>query len=56
MRNGFKFAVILDDSFEPEYANFERLNAFYYTIASKKLSYYDKITTNAEIIKRLIVV
>lgn len=54
MRDGFKFAVILDNSFEPEYANFERLNAFYYTIASKKLDYYDKVITNASIIKRLI--
>ena len=54
MRDGFKFAVILDNSFEPEYANFERLNAFYYTIASKKLDYYDKVITNESIIKRLI--
>lgn len=54
MRDGFKFAVILDNSFEPEYANFERLNAFYYTIASKKLDYYDKVLTNESIIKRLI--
>ena len=53
-RDGFKFAVILDNSFEPEYANFERLNAFYYTIASKKLDYYDKVITNESIIKRLI--
>lgn len=54
MRDGFKFAVILDNSFEPEYANFERLNAFYYTIASKKLDYYDKVIKNESIIKRLI--
>lgn len=54
MRNGFKFAVILDSSFEPEYANFERLNAFYYTIASKKLEYYDKVVANANVIDRLI--
>ncbi len=54
MREGFKFAVILDDSFEPDYANFERLNAFYYTIASKKLDYYDKVITNESMIKRLI--
>lgn len=54
MRNGFKFAVILDDSFEPQYANFERLNAFYYTIASRKLEYYDTIIANESIIKRLI--
>lgn len=54
MRNGFKFAVILDDSFEPQYANFERLNAFYYTIASRKLEYYNTIIANESIIKRLI--
>lgn len=54
MREGFKFAVILDNSFEPDYANFERLNAFYYTIASKKLDYYDKVITNESMIKRLI--
>lgn len=54
MRNGFKFAVVLDNSFEPEYANFERLNAFYYTIASKNLSYFDKVLTNEQTIDRLI--
>ena len=54
MRNVFKFAVILDDSFEPQYANFERLNAFYYTIASRKLEYYNTIIANESIIKRLI--
>lgn len=54
MRNGFRFAVILDNSFEPKYANFERLNAFNYTIASKKLEYYDSIIANENVIKRLI--
>lgn len=54
MRDGFRFAVILDNSFEPAYGNFERLNAFNYTIASKKLEYYDKVIANENSIRRLI--
>lgn len=54
MRKGFKFAVVLDESFEPGYANFEKLNVFYYVIASKSLDYFDKVLINEEIVNRLI--
>lgn len=54
MRDGFRFAVVLDSSFEPVYSNFERLNVFNYTIASKKLEYYNDVLVNEDIIKRLI--
>ena len=54
MRDGFRFAVVLDSSFEPVYSNFERLNVFNYTIASKKLEYYNDVLVNEDIVKRLI--
>ena len=54
MRDGFRFAVVLDSSFEHVYSNFERLNVFNYTIASKKLEYYNDVLVNEDIVKRLI--
>ena len=54
MRNGFKFSVILDETFEPIYTNFEKLNIFQFTIASKNLKYFDEIIANKPIIKKLI--
>lgn len=54
MRNGYRIAIMLDNLFEPEYANFQRLNAFNYILASKRLSYYDKILVNEEMLKGLI--
>ena len=54
MRDGFRFAVVLDSSFEPVYSNFERLNVFNYTIASRKLEYFNDVLANEDTIKRLI--
>ena len=54
MRNGFKFSVILDETFEPIYTNFEKLNIFQFTIGSKNLKYFDEIIANKPIIKKLI--
>lgn len=54
MRNGFRFAVVLDNSFKPQYSNFEKLKTFNYTIANKDLKYYEKVIANESIIKNLI--
>lgn len=54
MREGYRFAIVLDNTFEPEYSNFQRLNAFNYIIASKKLKDYDLILANEEMLKGLI--
>ena len=48
MRNGYRLAIVLDNTFEPEYANFQRLNAFNYILANKKLKYFDKILLNEQ--------
>lgn len=54
MREGFRFAVILDNYFEPEYANFKKLNVFNYTIVSKQLDSYEQVLLNEEIVNNLI--
>ena len=54
MREGYRFVIVLDNTFEPEYSNFQRLNAFNYIIASKKLKNYDLILANEEMLKGLI--
>ncbi|MGN1327529.1 MAG: hypothetical protein ACI4VQ_05610 [Clostridia bacterium] len=54
MREGFRFAVILDNSFEPEYVNFKKLNVFNYTIVSKQLNCYEQVLLNEEKINNLI--
>ena len=54
MRNGFRFAIVLDNSFKPQYSNFEKLKTFNYTIANKDLKYYEKVIANESIIKNLI--
>lgn len=54
MRNGFKFAIVLDNAFEPEYGNFEKLKMFNYVILKKDISNYEKILQNENIIENLI--
>ena len=54
MRNGYRLAIVLDNTFEPEYANFQRLNAFNYILANKKLKYFDKILLNEQELNGLI--
>lgn len=43
MRNGYKFAIILDNSFEINYKNIEDLNMFKYIIINKNLKHYKEI-------------
>lgn len=54
MRNGFKFAIVLDNAFEPEYGNFEKLKMFNYVILKKDINNYEKILQNENIIENLI--
>lgn len=54
MRNGFKIAIILDDSFEINYSNIERLGMFNYIIVNKSGEIYPRIIQNKDKIKNLI--
>lgn len=46
MRNGFKIAVVIDESFIPDYEMLEKLNMFSYVIINKNLESYDEILKN----------
>lgn len=52
MREGFRFAIILDETFEPDYINIEKLQAFKYILASKELRHFEQI--KAEELKNFI--
>ena len=54
MRNGYRFAVILDETFTPDYINIEKLQVFNFIIASKELRNYEKIS--AENLKNFITI
>lgn len=54
MRNGFKFAIVLDNTFKPEYGNFKKLKMFNYVILKKDINNYEKILQNENIIENLI--
>lgn len=43
IKEGYHFAVILDDSFEANYYNVEKLNLFRYVIVNKLLNNYEEI-------------
>lgn len=43
MREGFRFAIILDNSFEIDFKNIEDLNMFKYIILNKNLKHYEEI-------------
>ena len=54
MRYGYKIAIVLDDSFEVNYTNFQKLNVFEFIIVSKKLKKYDEIIQNKNLLHNLI--
>lgn len=54
MKQGYKFSVYLDDSFEVNYADLERLNMFEFVILNTELENYDEIIKNKKIIRNLI--
>lgn len=54
MRNGFKIAIILDNSFKVNFKNMEILNLFSYIIISKQLNKYEEIIQNKVMLKNII--
>ena len=55
MKNGYKFAVIVDDSFIISREHMKKLAIFNYVIVSKKLKYFDEFQENAEGLENLII-
>ena len=54
MREGYRFTIILDNSFEVSYKNMESLESFKYIIINKNLKNYDDIIKNIENKKNII--
>lgn len=55
MKNGYKFAVIIDDSFIISKEHMKRLEIFNYVIVSKKLEYFDEFQENAQLLENIII-
>ncbi len=55
MKNGYKFAVIIDDSFIISKEHIKKLSMFNYVIISKKLKYFDEFMENADGLENLII-
>ena len=43
MREGYRFAIILDNSFEVDYKNMENLKMFKYVLLNRESKHYSKI-------------
>lgn len=54
MRQGFRFAIVVDDTMDSSYATLSKLNAFSYIIINKKLKNYEEIMENKVILKNII--
>ena len=54
MREGFRFAIILDNSFEIDFKNIEDLNMFKYVIINKNLRHYEEIMEYQDLLHNLI--
>lgn len=48
MRDGYKFAIILDNSFKINFKNIESLKVFQFVIINKNLKQYNEITINTK--------
>lgn len=55
MKNGYKFAVIIDNSFIISKEHIKKLSIFNYVIISKKLEYFDEFMENANGLENLII-
>lgn len=55
MKNGYKFAVIIDDSFIISKEHIKKLAIFEFVIVSKKLEYFEEFQENAEGLENLII-
>ena len=54
MRNGYKFAIILDNSFDINFKNIESLKMFEFVIINKSLKYYNEIIKNKQYMNNVI--
>lgn len=55
MKEGYKFAVIIDDSFIISREHIKKLAIFNYVIISKKLKYFEEFQENSEGLENLII-
>lgn len=55
MKSGYKFAVIIDDSFIISKEHIKKLEIFEFVILSKKLEYYEEFKEYADQLKNLII-
>lgn len=55
MKSGYKFAVIIDDSFIISKEHIKKLTIFDYVLLSKKLEYFEEFQENAEGLENLII-
>lgn len=55
MKKGFKFAVIIDDSFIISKEHIRKLGVFDYVIVSKKLEYFEEFQENSDQLENLII-
>ena len=55
MKEGYKFAVIIDDSFIISKEHIKKLAIFNYVIISKKLKYFEEFQENSEGLENLII-
>lgn len=54
LRSGFKIAIVLDDSFEIEYSNIEKLSIFSYVLVNKNFKEYNELMKNKNLVNNLI--
>lgn len=54
LRNGFRLAIILDDSIDVTFSELDKLNVFKYVIVNKKMKKYEEIIKNKIVINNLI--
>ena len=55
MKSGYKFAVIIDDSFIISKEHIKKLEIFEFVILSKKLEYYEEFQEYADQLENLII-
>ena len=55
MKSGYKFAVIIDDSFIISKEHIKKLEIFDFVILSKKLEYFDEFQEHADKLENLII-
>lgn len=54
MRNGYRFAIIIDDTMDTSYATLQKLNAFSYILISRELKRYEAIMADKVVLRNII--